>query len=339
MLAFAAALLGSCSVAPPVEQEQPLPPGLDESALQMAWEEASKTGNWQRAVAVRQRQAALAPGDSLRRLAVARAMRRAEMYEAARREAESLVSDPRAGEGAQVLLAELGTTQGDFLLAAEIYQNLAESAASADLARGYWERAARMSELGGDAARAVASLDQALHGLDLRESEQRLLDRMRAFQAGEFRHIADAAEVIRGHRDPEMRLVAAGFLAADGGEAALYALCDGLQDSDPRIPLLALDALEGASDPIVHSAVEQAMDHAEREVRLAATRAFGGLAERSGAVEVLDRLDPEDRTLFRAQCQVLERLTGHVESAPFDADLADRTALADAWREWWQQHS
>jgi len=333
------ALLVSCSVTPPVVHPEPLPAGLDEPALQLAWEEASKTEDWQRAVAVRQRQAALAPEDSLRRLAVARAMRRAEMFEAARREAESLVGDPLAGEGAQVLLAELGTSQGDFLLAAEIYQRLAENAAGSDAARGYWERAARMAELGGDSARAVASLDQALSGLELRESEQRLLDRMRAFQAGEFRHAADAAEVIRAHQDAEMRLLAAGYLASEGGEEAFYALCDGLSDADPRVPLLALDALKDVQDPFVLSAIEEAMDHQDRSVRLAATRCFGGLGQRDDARQVVERLDPEDRALFRAQCQVLERLTGHVEPAPFDADLDARVELADAWREWWQQHS
>jgi tetratricopeptide (TPR) repeat protein len=307
--------------------------------LQLAWEEASEAENWQRAVAVRQRQAALAPQDSLRRLAVARAMRRAGMLEAARREAESLVGDPLAGVEAQVLLAELGTSQGDFLLAAEIYQRLAENAAGSDAARGYWERAARMAELGGDSARAVASLDQALRGLELRESEQRLLDRMHAFQAGEFRHPADASEVIRGHQDPEMRLLAAKYLASKGGEEAFYALCDGLDDIDTRVPLLALEALASVDDPFVLSAVEDAMDHPDRSVRLAAVRCFGGLAERGGALQVVQRLDPEDRALFRAQCQILERLTGHIEPAPFDADLDARSALADAWREWWQQHS
>jgi len=233
----------------------------------------------------------------------------------------------------------LGTSQGDFLLAAEIYQRLAESAEGSESARGYWERAARMAELGGDSARAVASLDQALSGLELRESEQRLLDRMRAYQAGEFRHAADAAEVIRGHQDPEMRLLAAGYLASEGGEEAFYALCDGLSDADPRVPLLALEALASVEDPFVLSAIEEAMDHPDRSVRMAATRSFGGLAERGDAQEVVDRLDPEDRALFRAQCQVLERLTGHVEPAPFDADLEARRVLADAWREWWQQHS
>jgi hypothetical protein len=337
--ALALVLLVSCSTSPPVVQPEPLPAGLDESALQLAWEEASKAEDWQRAVAVRQRQAALAPEDALRRLAVARAMRRAEMFEAARREAESLVGDPLAGEGAQVLLAELGTSQGEFLLAAEIYQSLAESAAGSDAARGYWERAARMAELGGDSARAVASLDQALSGLELRDSEQRLLDRMRAFQAGEFRHAADAAEVIRAHQDPEMRLLAAGYLASEGGEEAFYALCDGLTDADPRVPLLALEALQAVQDPFVLRAIEEAMDHPDRSVRLAATRCFGELGQREDAQQIVERLDPEDRALFRAQCQVLERLTGHVEPAPFDADLEARTALADAWREWWQQHS
>lgn len=339
VLALVGVLFFACSVTPPVVQPEPLPAGLDESALQLAWEEASQAEDWQRAVAVRQRQAALAPEDALRRLAVARAMRRAEMFESARREAESLVGDPLAGEGAQVLLAELGTSQGDFLLAAEIYQRLAETADAAETARGYWERAARMAELGGDSARAVASLDQALSGLDLRESERRLLDRIRAFQAGEFRHAADAAEVIRAHSDPEMRLLAARYLASKGGEEAFYALCDGLADVDPRVPLLALESLASTQDPLILSAVEGAMDHADRSVRLAATRCFGGLGKRQDAHQVLIRLDPEDRALFRAQCQVLEGLTGHFEPAPFDADLDARKLLADAWREWWQEHS
>ncbi|MAW62155.1 MAG: hypothetical protein CMJ94_15170 [Planctomycetes bacterium] len=338
LLALAATPL-ACSGAPVQHEPGTLPPGLDEAALRLAWEEAVQIQDWERAVAVRQRMAALDPRDGLRRLAVASALRQAGYPGAARREALALGADPRAAEGAQVLLAELETAEGAFLAAADRYQALAEAADQPERARSYWERVARMAELGGDTTRAVDALDRALHGLSLRDSERRALDRMRAFQAGEFRHVADAAEVALSHPDPALRLLAVDYLIGEGSVEAQYALADTLSDPDPAIPLLALETLARSEDPLVRSSLEQALDHPAREVRLAATEAFAVGADRQDAGALVRRLDPEDRALFRLQCQLLERLTDHVEELPLDAGPEDRAEIAQAWREWWQRDS
>lgn len=332
-------LLPGCAGAPAHAHDSALPPGLDEPALRLAWESAVEAADWERAVAVRQRLAALDPRDGLRRLAVASALRQAGYLQVARREAEALSQDPRAAHGAQVLLAELSTAAGDHLAAADRYQGLAEAATDTVLARGYWERAARAAELGGDSVRAVAALDHALEGLALRDSEQRLLDRMRAFQAGDFRHVADAAQVARGHREAGMRLLAVDYLIADGGEEAEFALADVLGDPEPQIPCLALAALAGSEQPLLRSALESALDHPAREVRLVATEAFARGAAFQDAGALIRRLDPEDRALFRIQCREIERLTGRAEGMPLDGGLEGRNSIAQAWREWWNRES
>lgn len=333
------ALLPACGGAPVQAEAAHLPAGLDEPALRLAWESAVEAEDWVRAVAVRQRLAALDPRDGLRRLAVASALRQAGYDAVARREAEALLGDARAREGAQILLAELEVAAGDYLAAADRYQALAEAASDPALARTHWERTARAAELGGDSGRAVAALDRALEGLALRDSEQRILDRMRAFQAGEFRHVADAGQVARGHREAAMRLLAVDYLIADGSEEADYALADVLGDPEPQIPLLALAALAGHQDPLVRSALQGALDHPSRDVRLVATEAFAREARSDDAGALIRRLDPEDRALFRVQCREIERLTGHAEGMPLDGGLEGRIAIAQAWREWWNRES
>lgn len=336
---IALGFLPACSGAPVRAADPQLPPGLDESALRLAWESAVDADDWVRAVAVRQRLAALDPRDGLRRLAVASALIRAGYVEVARREAETLLSDGRAHVGAQVLLADLEIAAGDYCAAADRFQVLAETAGDATQARAYWERSARAAELGGDSGRAVAALGAALDGLALRDSEQRLLDRMRAFQAGEFRHVADAAQVARGHGEAAMRLLAVDYLIADGGEEADYALADVLRDPVPEIPMLALVALAGHEDPLVRSALVTALDHPAREVRQVATEAYARNGRFDDAGALIRRLDPEDRALFRVQCREIERLTGRAEGMPLDGGREGRIAIAEAWREWWNRES
>ncbi|MCH2101516.1 MAG: hypothetical protein MK209_06305 [Planctomycetes bacterium] len=338
-LLIALGLVPACGAVPVKADGERLPAGLNEAALRIAWESAVDAEDWARAVAVRQRLAALDPHDGLRRLAVASALRQAGHIEIARREAGALLSDAQVLDKAQVLLAELEADAGDFLAAADRYQTLAEAAGDSEQARMYWERTARVAELGGDSNRAVAALNRALAGLTLRDSERRLLDRMRAFQAGEFRHVADAAQVARDHRDAAMRLLAVDYLIADNGEEANYALADVLSDSEPEIPNLALAALAGSQDPLVRSAIEAALDHPAREVRLVATEAFARDASYGDAGALVRRLDPEDRALFRVQCREIERLTGRVEGLPLDGGLESRNAIASAWREWWNRDS
>lgn len=328
-------LLPACAVSP--APEPVLPAGLDEAALRLAWEMAAEEGDWERVVAVRQRLAALEPGDVRRRLAVAQALRQAGYRNVARREAEVLLRDPRVAEGAAVLLAELDTAEGEFLLAAARYEALAEGALTEAAQRGYFERAARMAELGGDDARAVEALDRALNGMNLREGEQRVLDRLRAFHSGDFRHAGDAAEVVRRHPDASVRLLAVDYLLALEGEEALLGLADALFDPEPQVVLAALPGVEGQVNPFARAALAEAMDHPERSVRLAATRAFTTGAEASELVEVVNRLDPEDRQLFRLQCHFLETHSGNVLAAPLGGGLEARQALADAWQAWWNE--
>lgn len=315
------------------------PSSLDDAELRLLWEQAMDHGDWQTALAARQQWAERAPEQPERQLAVARALHRAGQSEEAMRVARKLTGEERTAESATVFVAELHLAEGRYTLAGRLFVMLATAAEDRDdehAARSHWERAARMAELDGDDKLAVEYLQNALDGVPLRDSERRLLDRLQAFQGGEFQHVDDAATVLRRHEDPRLRYDAALFLAAAADEVALAALADALMENDPRIPLLAIPLLVDAEARWAVSSLESALGHAAVEVRLAATEALGQLADRASAPILLDRLEPEHRSLFRAQCQALERLTGHVLQAPFDADLEARQALGQAWQEWWQ---
>lgn len=340
-LLVASALCGAaaCATAPPVAEAPPrAEAGLGAEELRSAWEDARRSEDFERAVALRQRLAALDPDDGARRLAVAAGLREVGHAATALALCVDLGDDPAVGGQARELEAALLAELGRPLEAAQRLEALAVEADDDARARALWEHAARLREDGGDLAGAVLALEQAFAGMELRPSEQRLLDRLRAYQTGVYRHPGDAAEVLRGHEDARLRRGAARYLAGLGGEVALAALTGALDDADVEVVLLAVDGLAAHGDALVLPELAEALDHADARVRLAATRAYAAMAAdagRAAAGPLVGRLDPSDRALFRAQCQALESLTGHVEAAPLNLDEDSRAALAEAWRAWW----
>jgi tetratricopeptide (TPR) repeat protein len=224
------------------------------------------------------------------------------------------------------------------LEAAEQFEICAQMA-SPGQQRNFWQRASRQRELGGDLPKALADLRLALKGLQLKNSEQRLLERLQAFQNGDFEHPSDAVEVLKHHPDANFRYLAAQFLAQREFPAQAAVFADSLIDSDARIVALAARELSHRGSEMDMASLYPALDHAASVARCAATRCLGILGTTEAAGEILARLDPSDRTLFRLQRHALTRLTEHSVSPDLDPNLALRKIIAQAWMDWWQQRS
>jgi tetratricopeptide (TPR) repeat protein len=237
------------------------------------------------------------------------------------------------------LRLELAQTLQDLerpLEAAEQFELCAQLAPPAQQ-RNCWQRASKQRELGGDLPQALADLQKALQGMPLKDSEKRLLERLQAFQYGDFEHPADAIEVLRHHGTADFRYQAAQFLAQQDFAADAAVFADSLADSDPRIAVLAARELALRGSEMDVPAIVLALGYANSEVQYAATRCLGLLGTAEVAPELIQRLNPADRSLFRLQRQALTRLTEHFESDELDPDLPQRKIIAQAWTQWWQR--
>ena len=191
---------------------------------------------------------------------------------------------------------------------------------------------------GGDLPGALRNLEEALNGIKVSDGEQRLLDQMRAYQNGEFAHAADASQVLRKHENADLRLKAAQYLAADP-ETSPAIFADALSDSSVPILQLAIDELTRRSEGLEAPSLLPLLDHQAASIRQAATEALGQLKTAEGAAEILQRLEPGDRSMFRTQNMALERICGHSVAPDLDPDAERRQQIADLWLDWLHQQA
>jgi len=309
-----------------------------EDQLRSEWRDAIAEQDVVRAAAMRQRLAAFQPTDLSRRLAVADSLREAGLPAAALRVCDELIHDPALKVHAIQLKARVLADGGEALSAAEQLELLAGDLELPESERrSLWQSAAELREEGGDLAGAVRGMEQAFAGMEIRDEDQHLLDRLHAYQTGEFRRVGDAMGVLARHQDEEMRLAAAEYLCGFREQGVHLALADALSDASPAVVETALRHLIDSEEALARDAVVPVLDHPSAELRTLATRCLGQLGEDLDAQLLVNRLDVEDRSLFRAQCAALERLTGEHFAAPLGAGLEEREAIAEAWRAWWQR--
>lgn len=241
------------------------------------------------------------------------------------------------GTQATLALANLQERRGRFLVAASLLEQRALQA-DGDDRRTLLERASRLRQKGGDLPGSLRNLEQALQGIEVSEGEKRLLAQMKAYQNGEFAHPEDAAQVAYQHESADLRLKALQYLAAqEDTSASVFA--DALTDTSVPILNLAIDQLTSRSDGLDAPALFPLLDHDDAEIRMAATEAVGMLKSVEAARLILERLQPEDRTMFRTQNLALERICGQSVAPDLDPDLERRQAIAVLWVEWWNQQA
>jgi hypothetical protein len=246
-------------------------------------------------------------------------------------------ADAEWGIQATLALANLQERRGRFLVAASLLEQRAQQA-STDSRRTLLERASRLRQKGGDLPGSLRNLEEALNGIKVSDGEQRLLEQMRAYQNGEFAHTADASQVLYHHENADLRLKAAQYLAADPNTSpAIFA--DALSDASLPILELAIDELTRRSEGLEAPSLLPLLDHEVASIRQATTKALGKLRTPEAVAGILQRLQPEDRAMFRTQNMALERICGHSVAPDLDPDAERRQQIAGLWLEWFNQQS
>lgn len=223
---------------------------------------------------------------------------------------------------------------GDFGAAANYARRIASDPGDRN-PRIWWQRASSLHERDGDLAGATEAIQHALADTDLRKEEEAALARLRAFETGEARTVADGVSLLRFHVDADLRLAGLQYLAGQEFERDIYVFERALRDADSRVVQGALEELSRRAEPGRVEAILPLLQHPEQEVQLAAISALGALATRTEIPLLIVLMDPEDRAQFRAARRAVEAATDHTIGTGLDPDLEERRGLRQAWELWW----
>lgn len=212
------------------------------------------------------------------------------------------------------------------------------AATSGAASQEWWQRASSLYEKMGDLTRATICIEQALTGVNLAQEEQRVVERLHAFELGQPKNVADALMLLRHHTDPEMRLVGLEYLSRDRFPRDVGNFEIALRDPDPRIVRLCLQQLAERGEPGRFAAVLPSLEHGDPEVVVEALQALGALGTAEILPRLLEHMVAEDRARFRAARSSAERVTGHTIGLGMDPGFEEREVLALAWRTWWQEN-
>ncbi|MHC4380791.1 MAG: hypothetical protein ACYSU1_06855 [Planctomycetota bacterium] len=212
------------------------------------------------------------------------------------------------------------------------------AATSDAVSQEWWQRASSLYQKMGDLTRATICIEQALSGVNLAKEEQRVVQRLHAFELGQPENVADALMLLRHHTDPEMRLVGLDYLSRDRFPKDVGNFEIALRDPDARIVHGALEQLALRSERGRYAAVMPSLEHADPAVVVQALQTLGALGTVTVMPRVLVHLEPEDRARFRAARSAAEQITGHTIGLGMDPGFEERKVLALAWRTWWQEN-
>jgi len=203
----------------------------------------------------------------------------------------------------------------------------------------WWQRASSLHEQMGDLTRAMICIERALDGVVLREEEQRVVQRLHAFELCQPENVADALMLLRHHTDPDMRLEGIRYLARDRFPKDIGSFEFALNDPDLRVVRLAMQQLALRAPVGRTGAILPFLQHQDSAVVVQALRSLTVLGTAAEMAPILDVMDPEDRSRFRAARAACEAITNHSIGLGLDPDLEQRRSLKLAWWAWWKEQS
>lgn len=203
----------------------------------------------------------------------------------------------------------------------------------------WWQRASSLHEELGDLTRATICIEQALQGVDLAEEEQRVMQRLQAFELGQPQNVADALMLLRHHSNPDIRVEGMLYLARDRFPKDIGTFEYALQDPDLRVVRLALEQLALRSQIGRTEAISVFALHEDGEVATAALRSLAALGTAEDMPVILEAMNPENRSQFTAARSAAEKITGHTLGIELDPDLEERRHLQLGWMAWWKEAS
>ena len=327
-----------CAAGDALSQQAPItiPEHWGELELQAAIDTCTSKDDLSYRAELRRKMLDLRPNSASLQIDLGRDLLDLGHYELAESLFHAASSSPEFEVFATMELAHLQELNGRLSVAAALLEQKANSASISDR-RMLLEKASRLRQKDGDMQTALANLEMALKDVNVSEGERRLLEQMQAFQRGEFTHTDDAIKVFRQHANLEMRLQAGKFLGGREFPNSAAVFADVLTDSNPAILLLAISELSQRGESMDSEPLLPLLDHPDTEIKVAATSALGKLDAKDAIPVLLDRLDPQNRILFRAQNLALERLSGVTISSELDAKLEQRIEIADTWADWWNE--
>ena len=249
---------------------------------------------------------------------------------------EDAVSHPETREAALRVVLVLQEREEHWLDAALTAERLSEDISLADR-RMLLQRASGHREKIGDLQGAFEDMEKALEGLKLSENEQRILSRLRAIQTGEIKSVDDAVSLMRRHDSADFRFRAVLYLAQDRFPRDVGVFLEGLEDLDVRIQRICAQELSQRGGAPEATYLAFRLPTPSRELRLDLIRGLGKIGTRVEIPALLEFLDPEDREVFRAVRQSLERISGQSFGISLDPNLKQRKALRQTWTAWWNE--
>ncbi len=207
--------------------------------------------------------------------------------------------------------------------------------AESEAARGLWQRASRLREAAGDRAGALADVERALAGVDLRPEERRMQQWLQAWESGRPENVADAVTLLRHHPDPAYRFRAIRALAGRAFPDAVAVFREALADPDPAVRAVAIRELGRRGGPEELPDVLPLLQAGDLRVFQAAVRAIGSLGGEAEVPALLQVFTAEDRARFRAVRAALEALTDQVIGLDLDPGPERRREIVAEWRQWW----
>jgi len=227
--------------------------------------------------------------------------------------------------------------QGDRKLEAALRCEQLGGITEGSAAQEWWQRASSLHEQLGDLTRATICIERALQGVDLRAEEQRVVQRLHAFELGQPENVADALILLRHHTDPNVRLAGIQYLARDRFPKDVGTFEFALADPDLRVVRIAIQQLSLRSENGRIESIAPFVQHEDTEVAVVAIRAIANLGNTNTMPLVLQAMDPENRSKFAAARMAAEKLTGHTVGLNLDPNLEERRNLKLAWWAWWKE--
>jgi|GEM_PF-3669321 tetratricopeptide (TPR) repeat protein len=294
---------------------------------------ADKVRDTQSALDARLKWLECSPDDVWLLIDIADGLSRLDRLEEAIEMLKTAVDDPQNQKDLDAARIYLLEHNGMLKRAAEL---CIELAAQSELtqAKLYYQKASILYEESGDLAAATEAISMAFSDEQLTQISADELVRLRSFELGEPQNVADARKLLYLHSEGELRLIGIRYLVRGHYQGDLQDYIYALNDPNMGVVEVAISqvAIKGNSESLL--LIENFLNHSDREIKLAAIRAYESLGAEKDAQLIVAGIDVDDREMFRAWRLCLEKLTNHSIGVDLDPDLDARKSIVQLWQQY-----
>ncbi|MFT7517617.1 MAG: tetratricopeptide (TPR) repeat protein [Myxococcota bacterium] len=211
------------------------------------------------------------------------------------------------------------------------------SKSKATQSKVYYQKASMLFEKSGNLQAATEAISLALSDQALSEVSADELQRLRSFELGQPKNVADARRLLYLQSNAEYRLIGIRYLIRGRYPDDLQDYIAALSDSSVEILEVAISQITRHATTPDLAQVEAFLQHQDRRIRLAAIRAYESLGGLTEAQLILPLAESEDREMFRAWRLAMEKMCGHTIGVDLDPDLASRQSIIEQWQQYLSQ--